>query len=139
MRAALFALVLITAPTLASAYEKSTPKAAPTPTPTLPDLRGKSFMDARDRLLATGWGQGPTTNDPNKCSPGREDVCKTFPHETRYCSGSGLAQCGFVYWKDEHIAVIKTQGEEIPGMRVVSARVLSDSDKKRLDRGDFPD
>jgi hypothetical protein len=59
--------------------------------------RRTRYANARRHLLATGWAPY-TAPDAEGCILGRRQ-CKGRP-ETRFCSGTGIARCGFLWRKE---------------------------------------
>ncbi len=83
--------------------------------PTFP--KRTSYEEARESLIALGWQPAPTSANPNRCSPGFEERCKSYPEATA-CSGTGLARCTFL-WRSksgETLIEVGTFGEEDPPM-----------------------
>lgn len=117
MRTALFALLLTTAPALAA----SGPPAKP----------GQNYLAARQAMLKAGYTTASTANIRRGCPIGYLDECQA--HEEMFdCSGTGLAGCKFVFWKDDQPVLVQTQGEEIAQQKVTRVSVMSVAEQKQL-------
>jgi hypothetical protein len=100
---------------------KPTPAPAPTQIPAqvrnstgtynLPDFKeNESYTDVRNKMLASGWIPYHSEN-ADACSE-FDSRCKDRP-EMESCAGTGMANCRFLWKKDEKITGICTVGEDV--------------------------
>lgn len=117
MRAALFALLLTTAPALAGDG--------------LPNIKGMPYPQAKQAMLRAGWAGGPTPMDLKHCDAGYESFCQMS--ETLQCNGE---TCTFIFWKgsgrNERLARIDTFGDAVSGQKVEGAMIMRESERRKL-------
>jgi hypothetical protein len=82
-----------------------------TETYNLPDFKeNESYTDIRAKMLASGWTPYHSEN-ADTCSE-FDSRCKDRP-EMESCAGTGMANCRFLWKKDEKITGICTVGEDV--------------------------
>ena len=95
--------------TAAPAPPAETPAADRGQSSDLPSIRNESYASAREKMIAAGWQPFHASNaDPCENDDPR---CKDRP-EMEACSGTGAANCRFLWKKGEKIVGICTVGEE---------------------------
>jgi hypothetical protein len=72
--------------------------------------KGESYADVRTKLLKAGW-QPFHSSDAEACEEG-DPRCQGRP-EMESCAGTGLANCKFLWKKQDKVLAICTVGEEI--------------------------
>jgi hypothetical protein len=70
--------------------------------------KGESYALARQKMIKAGWA--PFQSAAADICPDSDLLCKDRP-EMEVCAGTGLAQCKFLWKKEEKIGAIVTTGE----------------------------
>lgn len=91
--------------------------------PILTAKRGTAYARVRQSLIAAGYRPDAVSGPAERrCSIGR-DECETYP-ETIACSGTGRANCSFLFSRGSRHYVVDTYGEDAlyGGARTISER-----------------